>query len=187
MSQLTAFIQGTAMNIHIMTTELRQVFAWLSHHLIQMWAFFPCHQPPDFYAILVCCQEDWKHPRVLPSLTWMISRGRLWLLSVDGHHVTPLAILWSPILGDVMHISETKLSIQNTALSCSGKLLRFQGTLLLCTSLRFVFLKRLWLQKFWLYHQVELENGEVIVLASASTTIWPKADIVPRDYVKRVR
>ena len=154
MSQLTAFIQGTAMNIHIMTTELRQVFAWPSHHLIQMWAFFPCHQPPDFYTILVCYQEDWKHPRVLyhPSLTWMISRGRLWLLSGDGHHVTPLAILWSPILGkilkqlltyvshDVMHISESKLSIQNTALSCSGMLLRSQGTLLLCTSLRFAFL-----------------------------------------------
>lgn len=40
-----------------------------------------------------------------------------------------------------------------------------------------------------LVHQleVELQNGEVIVLASASTTIWPKADIVRRDYVKRIR
>ena len=34
--------------------------------------------------------------------------------------------------------------------------------------------------------QVKLATG-TLVLATASTNIWPKADIVRRDFVKRVR
>jgi len=39
----------------------------------------------------------------------------------------------------------------------------------------------------YLFHQVVSKDGQINILATASTTIWPKADIVRRDYVKKVR
>ena len=64
------------------------------------------------------------------------------------------------------------------------------GILLLFIAWRFVLLKVMILKDLERpdsYHQVEMQNGATVVLASASNPIWPKADIVRRDYAKTVR